>query len=516
MNTVLSRFRNIPLAYALVAVVVLAGGFMLFGGKKAEEQVITVEKGSFVQEVSVSGKVVAAQDVDLGFSQGGRVSGVYAKVGDTVARGAALAELENGDLRAAVLQREASLAAQKAKLASLKQGTRPEEIAVAEAEVESDMAGLFQADQALLDEIQDAYRSADNAISNEVDQIFNNPRSADPQIKFPISDTQLEIDLELSRLGLGSLLASWGSEVGMLGASSDLLTAADQVQKDLAQISSFLGKANAALNRAVATPIVSQTTIDGYIADVASARSAINTAVSALTSAVTAQKNASARLATSKKNLALKQAGTIQADIDAQEAQVKAAEADLASAHASLAKTIMRAPFTGIVTTMDLKAGSIASASVSEASMISSGVFQIESFVPEVNIALIEVGDNAKVTLDAYGSGVVFEAAVASIDPAETIRDGVSTYKTILEFAEDDPRIRSGMTANVRIMTDEREGIISIPQGLVLERDGKKFVVVKAGEGVEEREITVGAVSSLGNIEIVNGLSEGDQVVLSP
>jgi len=72
------------------------------------------------------------------------------------------------------------------------------------------------------------------------------------------------------------------------------------------------------------------------------------------------------------------------------------------------------------------------------------------------------------------------------------------------------------MTANVRIMTDEREGIISIPQGLVLERDGKKFVVVKAGEGVEEREITVGAVSSLGNIEIVNGLSEGDQVVLSP
>ena len=148
--------------------------------------------------------------------------------------------------------------------------------------------------------------------------------------------------------------------------------------------------------------------------------------------------------------------------------------------------------------------------------MISSGVFQIESFVPEVNIALIEVGDNAKVTLDAYGSGVVCEAAVASIDPAETIRDGVSTYKTILEFAEDDPRIRSGMTANVRIMTDEREGIISIPQGLVLERDGKKFVVVKAGEGVEEREITVGAVSSLGNIEIVNGLSEGDQVVLSP
>src|SRR3989344_9021992 len=145
MNTVLSRFRNIPLAYALVAVVVLAGGFMLFGGKKAEEQVITVEKGSFVQEVSVSGKVVAAQDVDLGFSQGGRVSGVYAKVGDFVQAGAALAEIENGELRASVLQKQAALEREQASLALLKEGTRSEELDVARSEVESDTVALAQA-----------------------------------------------------------------------------------------------------------------------------------------------------------------------------------------------------------------------------------------------------------------------------------------------------------------------------------------------------------------------------------
>jgi multidrug efflux pump subunit AcrA (membrane-fusion protein) len=71
------------------------------------------------------------------------------------------------------------------------------------------------------------------------------------------------------------------------------------------------------------------------------------------------------------------------------------------------------------------------------------------------------------------------------------------------------------MTANVRIKTDEREGVISVPQGIVSDRDGKKYVRVQVGDDFQEREITVGAVSSLGNIEVLSGLSEGDVVVLT-
>ncbi len=185
------------------------------------------------------------------------------------------------------------------------------------------------------------------------------------------------------------------------------------------------------------------------------------------------------------------------------------------NARAQLGKTIIRAPFTGVVTKMDLKVGAIASANVSEAAMVSSGVFQIESFVPEVNIALIEVGDKAEILLDAYGSDAIFTATIISIDPAETVRDGVSMYRSLLQFSKADTRVKSGMTANVVITTDKREGVISIPQGIVIERGGKKYVPVMVGKETEEREIKTGAFSSHGEVEVLEGLVEGDVIALA-
>ena len=108
-----------------------------------------------------------------------------------------------------------------------------------------------------------------------------------------------------------------------------------------------------------------------------------------------------------------------------------------------------------------------------------------------------------------------FNATVAAIDPAETVRDGVSTYRTILKFTVTDQRVKSGMTANVTITAERRQDVISIPQGVVTSRDGKKFVRVLVGDEVVEREVTTGSVSSLGSIEITSGLSSGDVVVLS-
>jgi hypothetical protein len=148
--------------------------------------------------------------------------------------------------------------------------------------------------------------------------------------------------------------------------------------------------------------------------------------------------------------------------------------------------------------------------------MTSANIFQIESYVPEINIALIKFGDSAKITLDAYGDNTFFEAKVVSIDPAETVRDGVSTYKIKLQFIEKDERIKSGMTANVAIIIFNKPHVIVVPGGVVLEQDGKKFVQIKNGKEILEREVTTGDVSLLGQIEIVSGLEDGEQVILNP
>ena len=57
--------------------------------------------------------------------------------------------------------------------------------------------------------------------------------------------------------------------------------------------------------------------------------------------------------------------------------------------------------------------------------------------------------------------------------------------------------------------------MISIPQGIVTSRDGKKFVHTLVGEEIVEREVTTGSISSLGSTEITSGLFSGDIVILS-
>lgn len=466
-------------AFALVIL-----GALAFGSKEAKIEVFTVHPGEFIQEVSVSGKVVAARDVDLGFSQGGRVAGVYTTVGNAVSQGAILAEVENGDLRA-------SLDAARATLSALLAGTRPEEIAVAEADVDKHRA-------ILADALRDAYIAADNAIRTKLDQFIENPESGSPRVTFSTSNSQTKSALEVGRVLLGVRLASWQASLENL-ATGDLLEAALDAQGHAVSVASLLTSASTVLSQGLPNGIVTQSALDGYISDIASARTSVNAAVAAITAAATALNSA-------EKNLALTKASATADAIDAERARVKAAEANLA-------KTLIVAPFSGIVTIVDAKVGGTLTSSARAISLIGSD-FQIESYVPEVNIALLAVGNPAVATLDAYGSGTTLSARVATIDPAETVRDGVATYRTILAFTEKDARVRAGMTANVAIRTAEKHGVIAVPQGVVVLRDGATYVPVVAGTVITDRPVTVGALSSVGMIEIVSGLADGDVIVL--
>ena len=502
MKRVLTYIKHInrtQIVWGIVLVAVLAGGwFFFFRSAPVKQQTAVLAPKAFLQQVSVSGKVVAAKQVDLGFSQSGRVTGVYAAVGRYVSQGATLAVIENGDLRAALLQKEAALENQQAKLASLMAGTRPEELAVAQSAVDSDF-------QALINELQDAYRAADAAVHNTLDQFISNARSA-PSINFQVSDSTVKTTVESKRLAAEAMLLAWGSEVSALVPSSDLSVAAARAQSNLSAVASLLFDANAAINRGIPNSSVSQATLDSYSAAVATARTNVNTSIAGVTSAKSA-------LDASNKNLLLKQAGTTPQDIAAQQAQVKSAQADVAAAQAQLAKTFLTAPFGGTVTSVDAKVGVIVSPNTPLISMISAGTFQIESYVPEVNVALIRAGNKATVTLDAYGDDTAFDAAVLSVDPASTVRDGVSTYRIVLQFAAPDSRIKAGMTANVSVTTAVKQSVLSVPQGLVVRKDGNAYMRVLIDKEIQEREVTLGGVSSVGEVEIRSGLNEGDTIV---
>ena len=182
---------------------------------------------------------------------------------------------------------------------------------------------------------------------------------------------------------------------------------------------------------------------------------------------------------------------------------------------AQISKTEIYSPIKGVVTKKDAKVGEIVTAGASIVSIISDAEFEIESNIPEVDIVKIKIGNEAKVTLDAYGSDILFAAKVISIDPSETMIEGVATYKVTLGFSGNDARIKSGMTANIDILSDKKENVIFVPLRAVIARNGNKIVRILDGESVKETEVRVGLRGSDGNIEILEGIKEGDRVVIS-
>src|SRR3989338_274214 len=474
--------------YALAVLIVIAAlGYFFFGRGGDQGATMVVTRGDFRQQVSVSGTVVAAKDADLGFAANGRIAGAYARVGQHVGAGAILAQIENGDLVAALAEAEADLAA-------LKAGTRREEIAVASAAVAS-------AEAALVDTVQDAYTVSDDAIHNKTDALFTNPRTADPKLTFSVSNATLKAAVERDRADIELVLASWALLVSKL-TDANAADSAKQSQIYLARITTLLANTNAAVNQGVSDATITAATLSSYGTTLATARADGDDAAGALTSD-------SAELDSALKNLALKQAGSTPETIAAQQATVE-------NAKATLVKTRVVAPFSGIVTRMDAKVGEIVSPNTSLIAMQGDGLFQIETFIPEVSIARVAVRNRATTTLDAYGSAAPFAAEVIAVDPAETIKDGVPTYKTTLTFLARDPRIRSGMTANVDIETGVLHDAIVIPRGAVGTKNGTPYVSVLDQGNVVERSVMTGPSPALGQVEILSGLSRGDIILLSP
>ena len=504
--------------YITLGIVLIGGAtwYTFFRQSGPEAQVLVVHPASFAQQISVSGTVKAAEDVDLGFTQSGRVSGVYTKVGNTVRTGTLLAQIENGELRAALAQKRAALQTAQADLASLQAGTRHEQLAVTEAQIESDTTAFTQTNTAVVDAIRDAYTRSDDAVHNKLDQIFSNPRTNTPSLTFTTSNSQLENSIRTQRVVIESTLASWEITIAGFRPESDLIASSNVTQANLTAVMSLLADSNTALNSAIPNAIVTSAKISTYITDIATARASLNTVATALNSAVTSQKAAAAKLAMDKKSLALEQAGSTTEDIDAQRARVTSAQADVQSAQAQLEKTLVVVPFTGIITRMDAKVGEIISPGAPQISVISTGIFQIETFIPEVGIIGLSVGNSATTTLDAYGGTVQFTAQVIAIDPAETTVNGISTYKTTLQFLQKDERIKPGMTAAVVITTDISPNALVVPQGAIFIKDGRQIVQILQGRSRVDVPIQTGKTSALGSIEILSGLKDGDSVVLNP
>lgn len=523
-----------------------------------KNETVTAETKTITQEVSVTGKIKPAEQIDLAFEKGGKIASTDVVIGGAVTKGMILATLESKDINAQLAQVQAALDAEQSKLNQLKQGTRPEEIKIAETAVSSAQQALTDAQSNLanvntkaaadLNQTFDtAITSMDSSISVATNSmiVLTNIQFSLFAIGNPTSQDSLN-NTNLANAKAAALLALLGAQnAGQMDTNSinqlsgGAKAAVDNARSNptdlntslaLTQTKNALEKVKAALeavpinSNLTSTQVTSlnteKTNINTEISDTASKENTIaaqkvtnNNAISTAQTSVNVANNA---LSSAKDNLALKKAGSTPEQIAAQAASVKQAQANVQNIQSQLAKTVLTSPINGIVTKQDAKVGEIISPNITLISLISEAKFQIETNIPEADIAKIKINDPATVTLDAYGTDVPFEAKVISIDPAETVIEGVSTYKTTLEFTKEDDHIKSGMTANIDILTARKENVIAIPQRTIINRDGQKLVLIDKGNNqTEERKIETGLRGSDGNIEIVSGLNAGEKVIVS-
>jgi macrolide-specific efflux system membrane fusion protein len=198
------------------------------------------------------------------------------------------------------------------------------------------------------------------------------------------------------------------------------------------------------------------------------------------------------------------------------EAGFAQARANLDFARAQLEESRILSPIGGVVASIAVQEGEAVSAGLSAPALLTLiDLRRLETwaYVDETDIGRIRIGQNARFTVDAY-PGQEIEGRVAAIHPKPEIRDNVVDYIVALAIAA--PReltLRPEMTANVKIALDVREGVLSVPRRAVRREQGRSFVLSPKGRAAERKEVVTGSRDEA-SLEIVDGLREGDEVLI--
>jgi len=500
-------FKRPLILIALLCAGAVGIAFFVFLNRNQEPAYdsVTASRSNVIQEVSVTGKVRAAQSVNLSFEKTGTVALVPVRIGQHVETGQVLARLSTQDAEKQARDAQVALEAAQLELqkrrAEHQQFLRGDTLHKGYEDGLAVLASLYDDFEPILDALDDIYFGSNFSNSSEANiQYYANYLQNNAAV-FRLTRLYAETET-LYENGIADYrIAERGSGEARLRAIQSgynlAIKAAETVKTGRDLVREFQDTVLTGT-----TVHQYQTTIDGHANDLASYATSTNSYLEDLLTI------------TNTINAELDTADTYPLDIVALELAVQQKENALQDAKENVEKYYIITPVDAVITKQDLTIGESVTANTPVITIISKAQFEIEAHIPEADIAKIATGNTATVTLDAYGPDQVFKAMVTEIDPAETIIEGVTTYRTTLQFPEPDNRIRSGMTADVTIATAQKENVIAVPQRAIVRQNGNRFVrVVQANGAIEQVQVETGLQGSDGRVEIISGLTEGDQVI---
>lgn len=215
------------------------------------------------------------------------------------------------------------------------------------------------------------------------------------------------------------------------------------------------------------------------------------------------------------------QALVARAQCAASQAQIDLVRAKFATLDARLERTIVRAPFDGVIVELNGEIAEITSPSPPgiptppAVDLVEYGCIYIDAPIDEVDAAAVRVGMPARVSLDAFRDAL-FAGTVRRIGAYVEDKEKQARFVTVEIDLADDPRkakLLPGYSADAEIILAARKDVTRIPSEALME-DGGVLIFNPTSSKIEQRSIKKG-LANWRWIEVLEGVTVGDKLVLN-
>ncbi len=203
--------------------------------------------------------------------------------------------------------------------------------------------------------------------------------------------------------------------------------------------------------------------------------------------------------------------GVREEEIASAQSVIEQLEAAVQVAEETREKAIVRAPFDGVVAKIHVKVGEAIALGMPLLKMVDDSEYYVKAPFDEANAALIQVGQIARINVDAY-RGTDFPGKVEFISPIVSQNLDLSRTLDIDVLIEDgQDKFVAGMSADVILVAEKKQNVLYVPSEALI-REQKAFIIEDGR--IVEREVKVG-IGNMLTKEVLSGLEEGELLVTS-
>ncbi|WZL71807.1 efflux RND transporter periplasmic adaptor subunit [Clostridiaceae bacterium 35-E11] len=196
--------------------------------------------------------------------------------------------------------------------------------------------------------------------------------------------------------------------------------------------------------------------------------------------------------------------------LDVVKAQMEQSKVALDTAISRLADCTVTAPISGFITSVNINEGEMASSGMAALTIANLDTVLIETSISEHLINKVHAGDDVEVLVKS-ASATPLKGKIFALSPAPT-ENGL-TYPMKVSLENKDASIKAGMFAEINIVSDRKENIITVPSDSVVLRDGNQVVFIVQNNIAKIHQVSLGLENGKA-VEITKGVKEGDLIVV--